>query len=92
VTPEERSLSRVISILESLAIPYMVAGSLASSHHGRPRTTHDADIVVEPSAESLDRLVVALAQAGYYVDAVARQLAPETRDRPPFGQRPTLGC
>jgi hypothetical protein len=79
VTPEEVSLARAIGILESLAIPYMVTGSLASSHHGRPRTTHDADIVVEPSRESLDRLVAALGQAGFYVDADRARDALRTR-------------
>lgn len=60
-------------MLEELAIPYMVTGSLASSHHGRPRSTHDIDVVVDPTAESLDRLVERLAKAGFYVDAdVAR--------------------
>jgi hypothetical protein len=47
----------------------MVTGSLASSHHGRPRTTHDADVVIEPTAETLQRLVSALSAAGFYVDA-----------------------
>jgi hypothetical protein len=47
----------------------MVTGSLASSHHGRPRTTHDADLVIEPTEQSLDHLVSALATAGFYIDA-----------------------
>jgi hypothetical protein len=49
VTPEEQVLLRVIEQLDQLEIPYMVAGSLASSHHGRPRATHDADVVIAPS-------------------------------------------
>lgn len=69
MTLDEGSLSKVIEILETLAIPYMVTGSLASSHHGRPRTTEDADIVIEPTQASLDLLVAALSGAGFYADA-----------------------
>jgi hypothetical protein len=69
VSLDEVSLRRVIEILETLAIPYMVTGSLASSHHGRPRTTEDADLVIEPTQDSLERLVTALSEAGFYADA-----------------------
>ncbi len=73
MTPEERALDQLVGLLEELRIPYMVTGSLASSHHGRPRSTHDIDVVLDPSAESLERLVERLAGAGFYVDAdVAR--------------------
>lgn len=32
-------LPRIAGALEHLAIPYMLSGSFASSHHGAPRTT-----------------------------------------------------
>lgn len=69
MSPEERCLARVVQILEQCGVPYMVAGSLASSHHGRPRSTNDADVVIEPSADALERLVAVLEQEGFYVDA-----------------------
>jgi hypothetical protein len=51
----------------------MVAGSFASSHHGSPRTTHDIDLVVDLSFESLDRFVEELESKDIYFDAdVAR--------------------
>jgi hypothetical protein len=68
VTPEEEALAKVVAMLESADVSYMVAGSLASSHHGRPRTTHDADLVIDPSAASLELLVTSLAAGGFYVD------------------------
>src|SRR5215207_6302054 len=37
----------VIAILDSLKISYCVGGSLASSVHGIPRATIDADVVAE---------------------------------------------
>ena len=66
---EEDALGRLVRRLEALGIPYMVAGSVASSHHGLPRATNDADIVIDPSPEALDALLAALTADGYYVDA-----------------------
>lgn len=63
----------------SSRIPYMVAGSVASSFHGRPRSTHDADIVIDPSPEQLNALVDRLDAARYHVDAA--------RARDAFGRR-----
>jgi hypothetical protein len=68
VTPEQEALFELVRLLESLGIPYMVSGSIASSYHGRPRLTHDADIVVDPTPEQLDTLVARLLAAGHYVD------------------------
>ncbi len=71
---EEESVARLVRRLEALGIPYMVAGSVASSHHGLPRATNDADIVIDPAPAALDALVIALGAEGYYVDArVARE-------------------
>ena len=67
-------LALVIGLLERSGIPYMVTGSLASSYHGEPRATRDADIVIDPSREALDRLTAGLLEAGFYVDRdVARE-------------------
>lgn len=63
-------LAALIGHLEAIGIPHMLTGSFASSIHGRPRTTHDADLVIEPTAEGLQRLVEALAASGFYVDQV----------------------
>lgn len=68
MTPEEETLGRVMEILERLAIPCMLTGSVAASYHGRPRATHDADVVIDPTAQQLERLIEALTAAGYYVD------------------------
>ena len=68
MTPEERALVSVVRHLENVGILYMVVGSVASSHHGRPRMTHDADIVIDPTSGSLDALVQHLIESGFYVD------------------------
>jgi hypothetical protein len=67
-------LALVIGLLERSGIPYMVTGSLASSYHGEPRATRDADIVIDPSREALDQLTAGLLSTGFYVDRdVARE-------------------
>jgi hypothetical protein len=65
---EQEILGRITRLLDVIGIPYMIAGSLASSFHGRPRTTHDADIVIDPDPEALERLVAELSAAHLYVD------------------------
>ena len=37
----------VVDALEELAIPYMIVGSFSSSYYGIPRSTQDADFVIE---------------------------------------------
>lgn len=69
MTGEEEALFEVVRVLERLQIPHMVTGSVASSFHGRPRSTHDADIVIDPSPEQLEALVEALDDHGFYLDA-----------------------
>lgn len=68
MTPEQEALFELARILERLGIPHMVTGSVASSYHGRPRSTHDADVVIDPTPDQLDALVRSLLDAGFYVD------------------------
>lgn len=44
--PFEVSL-RVIRVLEALSVDYLIVGSVASSFHGTPRSTHDVDLVAD---------------------------------------------
>lgn len=67
MNPDE-VLLYLIELLDRLGVPYMVAGSLASSHHGRPRATNDADVVIDPDAAALDAIVAALQEHEFYVD------------------------
>jgi hypothetical protein len=62
VTP---ALVLVISTLDALEIPYFVSGSVASSVHGLPRLTRDADIVAPIGKADVDRLVAALQDTCY---------------------------
>lgn len=61
-------LGQVVALLERLSIPYMVTWWIATSYRGRPRATHDADVVIDPTSAQLDALVSELAGAQFYVD------------------------
>ena len=62
---ERDALFQVLDALEALQIPYMVVGSFASTFWGRPRMTHDADLVVEIAGEKIAELARLLAPHFY---------------------------
>lgn len=68
--------SLVARALENLGVSYFVGGSLASTLHGEPRLTRDADLVAELQAHHAEPLARALAGV-FYVDAesVGRAIA-----------------
>jgi hypothetical protein len=58
---------KVTQVLESLGIPYLISGSLASTLYGMVRTTQDSAIVAEMRIEHLQSFVSAL-QGEFYLD------------------------
>jgi hypothetical protein len=58
----------VIHALETLGVPYLIGGSLASALHGVVRTTLDTDLVAELRPEHVPPLVQML-QDVFYIDA-----------------------
>jgi hypothetical protein len=50
----------VVAALEKLQIPYMVVGSFSSNVYGEPRSTHDADFVVELGDRSVSVIASAI--------------------------------
>jgi hypothetical protein len=70
MTPEEEALRGAIQVLDRLGIPYMLTGPVATSYHGRPRTTHDADgELVDKRVEPSLSIQRPLSAKGFYVDA-----------------------
>jgi len=65
--------AKVISALQSLQIPFMVCGSLASSLHGDPRATRDADIVIRPSPSVLEKFLERVGAEFYVSPEAAHQ-------------------
>ncbi len=58
----------VIQALKEIRADYLVAGSLASSFHGTPRSTHDVDLVADLTPAHAPLLAARL-EARYHVDA-----------------------
>lgn len=58
----------VIKPLEELGVDYFVGGSLATSAHGIPRSTNDADLVADLRLAHVIPFVAAL-EGRFYVDA-----------------------
>ena len=58
----------VARAFEQAGVPYAVGGSVASSVHGEPRSTQDADILAALGLGQVDRFVDALGD-GFYADA-----------------------
>lgn len=50
------TLVKLIDTLNALAVPYMLVGSLASNVYGIPRSTQDADFVIQSGVISLPEL------------------------------------
>lgn len=68
VAPEEalKVVLEVTGPFDQLGVPYVVGGSLASSLHGIPRTTQDADLVADLRPAHVEPFVAAVS-AGFYV-------------------------
>src|SRR5207245_1638421 len=60
----------VTRVFAELGIPYLIGGSMASSVHGEPRLTHNADLVADIKEEQVAALVSAL-EADFYIDDLA---------------------
>lgn len=56
----ESVLATVFGALDRLGIPWMLVGSFASNYYGEPRSTHDADVVIEVVRGSVQRITAAL--------------------------------
>jgi hypothetical protein len=61
------ALEPVVRALEGLGIRYYLGGSVASSAHGVPRTSIDADVIAELRREHLPAFLERL-RGAYYID------------------------
>jgi hypothetical protein len=69
---QETLLSEMIKRLEAAGIPFMVTGSHGSSYHGRPRTTYDLDLVIDPDPTQLEAFLASLGDRYYGSREAAR--------------------
>lgn len=70
---QDSVLTSVLDALNSLDITYMIVGSYASTYWGRPRMTHDADLVVELNEHQAMGLAQRLAAEFYAPDFVIQE-------------------
>jgi hypothetical protein len=71
----EAFLQRVVGVLHTADVPFMLTGSLAAAFYGEPRATQDVDVVVDIEPNRVGRLADQLAAAGLYVSSVAAREA-----------------
>ena len=58
-------LKGVFACLNSHDVRYLVIGGVAAIAHGANRLTYDLDIVIDVTPENAERLLAALAEAGF---------------------------
>lgn len=72
-------MKKVADVLESLDVPYLVTGSMATIAYGEPRFTNDVDIVVDLPLTKLEAFCAAFAAPDYYCSFDAAKQAIEQR-------------
>jgi hypothetical protein len=73
--PQQELLILAIDALHRAGVEHMLTGSHVSSIQGEPRTTHDIDIVVALTAQSLDALLDSFPADRFYVARPAAEEA-----------------
>lgn len=71
-------VAKLARVFDSLGIPYVVGGSLASSVYGIPRATQDVDLVADIGLADVAAMVAALGRE-FYLDAEAMRHAVRRR-------------
>ena len=68
---KDDELLHVCRLLQNHRVQYVLVGACACTLHGLVRSTQDVDLLVEPSAENLQRVIDALSELP---DGAAREL------------------
>ncbi len=73
-------LQQIAGALADAGVPAMLTGSVASAYRGAMRATMDIDLVIDPTAETLEGFVDRIEALGFYVsrDAARDALAERT--------------
>ncbi len=73
--PPLAGLLRAVEILGRLEIPYVIGGSMASAARGEPRSTQDADLLIDLPPAKAEDLSAALAPDFHLAPSAARDAA-----------------
>ena len=73
--PPAELIGRVTDAMVAARVPYMLTGSVVSGIHGRARSTHDLDVVIDPpdGIASLPALLAGFPDADFYVSPDAAE-------------------
>jgi hypothetical protein len=85
VSDEADVLRTVVGVLERLAIPYMIGGSMALAVWAVPRMTHDVDLVVDLPDVQIPAFCAQFPPERYTLDPLAMGAAFRERTRPSQG-------
>lgn len=77
---QQELLKRVVQVLDTVGIKYMLTGSVVSSLQGEPRSTHDIDIITTIKEGSVVRLTQAFPPPDFYLDEEAIREAIQQRN------------
>ena len=61
----EKDYEEFLELLNKHNVRYCVVGAFALAFHARPRYTKDMDILVEPTTDNAERLLIALDEFGF---------------------------
>lgn len=73
-------LSMAISAFSAEGLPYCLIGAVALGAHGRPRATHDVDLLILADRTACDTYLKPLVARGFQVSAAWQQANPMARD------------
>lgn len=68
-------LKKVLDVLDSIEVPFMLTGALVSSMQGIPRMTHDIDIVVVLDEHKAEKLARFFPEPDYCLDGASAREA-----------------
>jgi hypothetical protein len=85
VNDEADVLRTVVQVLERLAVPYMIGGSMALAVWAVPRMTHDVDLVVDLPEAQIPTFCAQFSPERYTIDPQAMGAAFRARSRPSQG-------
>ncbi|MEW6213313.1 MAG: hypothetical protein AB1631_33760 [Acidobacteriota bacterium] len=77
-TDKVDALLRVLLVFDKMNIPYVIGGSFASSIHGMPRSTNDADVLALMNLKQASAFAAEL-QDEFYADEQAIRQAVKTK-------------
>ena len=72
-------LLKLLAVLNQLEIPYMLVGSYSSNIYGIPRSTKDADLVLQLNGDALNSLTKNLPEGIHFEDQSFFEMVTATR-------------